>query len=118
MEVNPAELEKAAAVVDGAVAHFNARRAELHEIANEMHTGRQLSDGYGKTGGYQQGLQNFGVAFEQVLEEFIKDEDKFCAFLEGFRDRLRQSAGTYQETELANTQSMNLIGSKLDQGKA
>lgn len=117
MEVNPAELEKAATVVDGAVAHFNARRAELHEIANEMHTGRQLSGGYGKTGGYQQGLQNFGVAFEQVLEEFIKDEDKFCAFLEGFRDRLRQSAGTYQETELANTQSMNLIGSKLDQGK-
>jgi hypothetical protein len=118
MEVNPAELEKAATVVDAAIGHFKARCAELHDVADELHTGRQLSGGYGKTGGYQQGLRNFRSAFEKVLDDFVADEDTFCTFLEGFRDRLRQSAGTYQATELMNTEAMGRIGDRLNPGEA
>ncbi|MEQ0564856.1 hypothetical protein ABJI51_37750 [Amycolatopsis sp. NEAU-NG30] len=99
--------------MDDAVRHFRARNVDLHDVGNEVHGGLHLRAGYGKTGGYQRGLENFSAAFEKVFDEFLADEDAFCLFLEGFRDRLRQAAGTYQATEARATESLNRIATQL-----
>ncbi|GAB3745503.1 hypothetical protein GCM10027598_82240 [Amycolatopsis oliviviridis] len=113
MDVNTAELEKAADLVETAAGHFKARNAELHDVVHEA-SGRCLDGGYGKTGGYQRGLANFGEMFVKIFNEFLVDEDAFCSFLDGFGVRLRQAAGSYQKTELRATDSMNQIAAKLD----
>lgn len=115
-EVDRAKLENAATLVDSAAAHFKARTAELYDIATEIRGGSRLGGGYGETGAYQQGLLNFCWKFEKVLDEFLTDETAFWMFLEGFSDRIRQSAGTYRRSELVNTESVNRIAEQLDSG--
>jgi hypothetical protein len=116
--VDPAELEKAAKLVDAAVEHFADRGSELNEIAFEIRGDGKLCGGYGETGAYQQGLLKFHHKFETVLHEFIADETAFWMFLQGFHDRIQQSARTYRTTELENVKTLNQLAKQINPGEA
>ncbi len=110
--VDPADIRAAAAKVDEACRHFEAQRKSLELVEID----REFVGGHGETGGYQSGLQRFTKAFNDELKLALDDEQKFVNFLVGFRDRINQAAGMHEATELRNTETLNKISGKFDEG--
>jgi len=108
--VDPAAIRQAAAEVQAAHQHFAETRGKMAEAI----PGEHLMGGYGKTGAYCANLNKFTHAFDDVLGQFLAEEDKFVQFLQNFHDRLQQAADSYTQNEAQTTQVFSNIARTLD----
>lgn len=110
--INTEEMRAAADLIHEAAEHFEKTRKGLARVSAEVPG--KLTGGYGQTGGYQGTLYSFERAFYPIFEEFLEDEQKFVAFLEGLHERIHRAAGTYDHNEALTEQSYNRIAGALD----
>lgn len=111
--INTNEMRDAADLIREVAEHFEKTRKGLARVSSDIPD--KLTGGYGQTGEYQGRLHSFERTFSEIFDDFLKDEQKFVAFLEGLEERIRRAAGIYDRNEASNTQSYNRIATALDE---
>lgn len=98
---------------DGVIDYLQGRHSLLRDIAIESEQGA-LQGGWGKTGGFHQGLLRFSAVFGIKMMEFVNEEGEFIQFLGELRERMLAAAAAYEEAESQNIQGFSSIANKLD----
>lgn len=111
--INTQELRDAADRAHIAAEHFDKTTRGLQRRSGELDSSPFVG-GDGETGAYKGQLAAFERALRAQFDEFVLDEQKFVAFLDGLHERIHLAAGIYDHNESENAHSFSQIDRALN----